>query len=313
MEVLWLGEPACHDRAVVGGKAAHLSRLAAGYRVPPGFCFTATALSHALSGGPANNGTLLVSEESAAPISLPPTLYDSLVAAYRTLAARCGTDAPAVAVRSSAVEEDGHAASFAGQYATVLNVSGTEAIAQAVLRCWASAQAPSVRLYRQRQGLDTERIELAILVQHLVATDVAVVVFSAHPLTGDRGEVVINAGWGLGESIVGGTVTPDTYVVRKETLTVRARQVADKRRMAVPVPGGTREVAVPRLLRTQPALADQQMVELTQLGMALEAWMGGPVDIECAYRAGNLYLLQCRPITALPGPQAMEHGGSSAL
>src|SRR5579885_1616755 len=132
MEVLWLGEQACHDRAVVGGKAAHLSRLAAGYRVPPGFCFTATALSHALSGGPAN------SEESAAPISLPPTLYDSLVAAYRTLAARCGTDAPAVAVRSSAVEEDGHAASFAGQYATVLNVSGTEAIAQAVLRCWAS-------------------------------------------------------------------------------------------------------------------------------------------------------------------------------
>jgi pyruvate,water dikinase len=307
MDLVWLGEPACHDRAVVGGKAAHLSRLAAGYRVPPGFCFTAAALAHALAGRSA------WADEAPSPAALPPMLYGPLVAAYRTLAARCGTDAPAVAVRSSAVEEDGHAASFAGQYATVLNVSGSEAIAQAVLRCWASAQASSVRLYRRRQGLNSGCVELAILVQHMVATDVAAVVFSAHPLTGDRGEVVINASWGLGESIVGGTVTPDTYAVRKQTLTVRARQVADKRRMAVPVPGGSREVAVPRLLRAQPVLTDRQVVELTRLGMALEAWMGGPVDIECAYRAGNLYLLQCRPITALPDPQAAEHSRLSAL
>jgi len=130
------------------------------------------------------------------------------------------------------------------------------------------------------------------------------VLFSAHPVTGSRDEIVINASWGLGESIVGGTVTPDTYVVRKADVAKAARQIADKRRMTVAIPGGAREVDVPRVLRRQPALTEEQAVEIAHLGLALEATLGRPVDVECAYQAGRLYLLQCRPITTLPGCRA---------
>jgi len=125
------------------------------------------------------------------------------------------------------------------------------------------------------------------------------VVFSANPVTGNRDEVMINASWGLGESIVGGTVTPDTFVVRKSDLAVINRTIADKGCMTVSVPGGTREVDVPRFLRQQAALADEQAVEMAQLALSLETTMGYPVDIECAYASGELYLLQCRPITTL--------------
>jgi pyruvate,water dikinase len=225
-----------------------------------------------------------------------------VVRAYQRLAERCGSDAPAVAVRSSAVEEDGAVASFAGQYATYLNVAGAGDVVQAVLRCWASAHAPGMLSYRRHQGLAGERARLAVLIQQLILADVSAVLFSAHPATRDRDQIVINASWGLGASVVGGTVTPDTYVVRKADLTILVRQVADKRRMTVAVPDGTREVGVPRLLRTRPALDDGQIVALARLALALEQRMGWPVDVECAYQQTDLYLLQCRPITALSRP-----------
>ena len=110
---------------------------------------------------------------------------------------------------------------------------------------------------------------------------------------------MINASWGLGESIVGGTVTPDTFIVRKSDLVITSRTVADKQRMTVCVPGGTCEVDVPRFLRTQVALNDEQAIEMAQLARTLDATMHCPVDIECAYAGGKLYLLQCRPITTL--------------
>ncbi len=140
---------------------------------------------------------------------------------------------------------------------------------------------------------------LAVLVQKFIPADVSAVVFSANPVTGGFDEVMINASWGLGESVVGGTVTPDSYVVDKATLKVVERQIGDKTRMAVPAPEGTEEVDVPRFLRTRPALEDSQVVELAQLAVALESAMGWPVDLECSYHAGKLYLLQCRPITTM--------------
>ena len=288
MEILWLGEPACHNRAAVGGKAANLSRLAAGYRVPPGFCLTATATEHWAA-------TLAAD----APDAGPEALRGHVAAAYQRLADECDVAEPPVAVRSSAIDEDATVASFAGQHATYLNVAGTEAIVEAVVRCWVSSRSAGALAYRRGQGLTTEGIRLAVLVQQLVAADVAAVVFSADPVTGDRDQIVINASWGLGESVVGGTVTPDTYRVRKADLTIAARQLAEKRRMTVLVPGGTREVAVPRLLRARPALGDERVVELARLGRSLEAATGGPVDLECAYAGGQLYVLQCRPITTL--------------
>jgi pyruvate,water dikinase len=255
---------------------------------------TAVAFDHALSKG-------LVAGESAPPASLPSEFYEELVQAYRRLGERCGLDAPSVAVRSSALDEDGAGASFAGQHETYLNVVGAGDVAEAVARCWTSVHSPRALEYRRQQGLPLDGVRIAVLVQQLIPADVSSVVFSANPVTGSRDEVMINASWGLGESIVGGTVTPDTFVVRKADMAIVSRQISEKRLMTVMVPGGTREVDVPRFLRSQPTLRDDQVVEMARLGLTLEGRMGHPVDVECAVHAGQLYLLQCRPITALAG------------
>jgi pyruvate,water dikinase len=204
-----------------------------------------------------------------------------------------------VAVRSSAVDEDGEETSFAGQYETFLNITGADAVANAVAACWRSAHSHRAGEYRRSQGMGTEPVRLAVLVQHLVPADVSAVVFSANPVTSARDEIVINASWGLGESIVGGTVTPDTYVVAKADLSVRSRRIAEKARMTVPAEGGTREVDVPRFLRAQPALTDAQAAEMAELAVRLEEATGRPVDVEAAFAGGSLHLLQCRPITTL--------------
>ncbi len=216
-----------------------------------------------------------------------------------------------MAVRSSAVDEDGALASFAGQHESYLNVVGAGAIAEAVARCWASARTERAVEYRRRQGLALEDARLAVLVQRLVPADVSAVVFSADPVTGDRGVVVINASWGLGESIVGGTVTPDTYMVRKEDLALLECRISDKRRMTVAVSGGTREVQAPDFLRDMPSLEEDQAVEVARLALSLEAEMGWPVDVECAYAGGRLYLLQCRPVTTLDSSRDREKVGPS--
>jgi len=197
------------------------------------------------------------------------------------------------------VDEDGVGASFAGQHETYLNIVGADAILQAVTRCWDSAYSERALDYRRQQGLAVERVRLAVLVQQLVASDVSAVVFSANPVTGNRDEVMINASWGLGESIVGGTVTPDTFIVRKSDLAVINRVIADKQHMTVSAPGGTREVDVPRFLRNAASLTDEQVVEMAKLALTLEVTMEHPVDVEGAYAGGELYLLQCRPITTL--------------
>ena len=158
-------------------------------------------------------------EGSPSPV-LPVALYDALATAYRRLADRAGSETPAVAVRSSALDEDGGMASYAGQHETSLNIVGVEAVADAVVHCWRSAWSPRARAYRRAQGRAQDKVQVAVLVQQLIVADSSAVLFSAHPVTGSRDEIVVNASWGLGESIVGGTVTPDTYVVRKVDIAV---------------------------------------------------------------------------------------------
>ncbi|HSL42713.1 MAG TPA: PEP/pyruvate-binding domain-containing protein [Anaerolineales bacterium] len=278
MNLLWLGDPKSFDVALVGGKAANLSRLARLYhRVPDGFSLPVTVMDEAH----------------------PLDLRDEITRAISDLMACHRLPDFVAAVRSSAVDEDGATASFAGQHETYLNIVGAEAIIQAVICCWESAGSEHALEYRRQQGLSVERPQIAVLVQQLVAADVAAVVFSANPITGDRDEVMINANWGLGESIVGGTVTPDTFIVRKSDLAVVQRIIADKQRMTVSVPGGTHEVETPRFLRNTSSLNDEQVTEMARLIVTLEAIMQHPVDVECAYAEGELYLLQCRPITTL--------------
>jgi pyruvate, water dikinase len=292
MDVLWLGHADCHDVTRAGAKAAHLSRLASCYRIPPGFCISAESYCRWAELIDCGRPTLTTA-------SIPLALSNAVTSAYQDLAQRCGVAEPSVAVRSSAIDEDGSTHSFAGQHETYLNIVGAHAVAEAVVRCWSSVRTARTLAYRQRQGLSAANVCIAVLVQQLVPADAPAVVFSANPVTGNDEEVVINASWGLGESIVSGTVTPDSYTVRKSDLTIRCRAIAEKRRMTVLAQEGTHEVPVPHKRRKGPSLDDGQVVELARLGMALEAAMGWPVDIECAYRGRDLYLLQCRPITTL--------------
>jgi phosphoenolpyruvate synthase/pyruvate phosphate dikinase len=278
MNLLWLGDPKSFDVALVGGKAANLSRLARMYhRVPDGFSLPVTVMDEAH----------------------PLDLQNEITAAISDLMACHSLPDFIAAVRSSAVDEDGATASFAGQHETYLNIVGADAIIEAVTRCWESARSEHALEYRRQQGLSVERPQIAVLVQQLVASDVSAVVFSANPVTGSCDEIMINASWGLGESIVGGTVTPDTFIVRKSDLEIIQRMIADKQHMTVSASHGTHEVEVPRFLRAETCLTDEQVVEMAKLALTLETTMEHPVDVECAYADGELYLLQCRPITTM--------------
>jgi pyruvate, water dikinase len=278
MNLLWLGDPKSFDVSLVGGKAANLSRLARMYhRVPDGFSLPVTVMDE----------------------THPLDLRDEITVAISDLMNCHRLSEFIAAVRSSAVDEDGATASFAGQHETYLNIAGADAIIQAVIHCWESARSEHALDYRRQQGLSVDRPQIAVLVQQLVASDVSAVIFSANPITGSRDEIMINASWGLGESIVGGTVTPDTFIVRKSDLAINSRTIADKQHMTVSAPGGTHEVDVPRFLRNTTSLNDEQVIEMAKLALTLEATMEYAVDIECAYAGDELYLLQCRPITTL--------------
>ncbi|MBM4461278.1 MAG: hypothetical protein FJ011_26565 [Chloroflexi bacterium] len=228
---------------------------------------------------------------------------------------------PPVAVRSSATAEDLPEASFAGQQETFLNVSGAAAVLAATVKCWASLWTARAIAYRARQGIPPESVALAVVVQLLVPAEAAGILFTADPITGRRDQIVISAAWGLGEAVVGGLVTPDSLTVDKATGRVLERQIADKQVMTVrTVPqsaglrpkAGTHEQPVPEPLRRAPVLDDAAAAELTRLAVQIEALYGMPMDIEWALAplpspgrrgaGGEVFILQARPITALPAP-----------
>ena len=291
MNILWLDKAECRQVDSVGGKVANLARFAADYRVPLGFCLTTAAFQQ------------WAAQTEGGVDRFPPDLMVEFLEAYDELSRRCDQQLAPVAVRSSAVDEDGRFASFAGQYETFLNLVGGTAVTDAILRCWQSSLAERVTEYRRRYGLRLDGVGLAVLVQQLVAADSSAVIFSANPVTHNRDEVVVNASWGLGESIVGGTVNPDTYTIDKQSLRVTASEIATKDKMTVMVPEGTKEVAVPRFMKSKPTLSEEQLIAMASLAIALEEQMGWPVDLESAYQGDDLYLLQCRLITTLIEPQ----------
>jgi pyruvate,water dikinase len=302
----------------VGGKGASLARLAAaGLPVPPGFHITthayrrfvdenslADAILAAAARARADDPSTL--DEASAQIqalfmqgSIPADLAALIGRAYAELAG----DKAAVAVRSSATAEDLPGMSFAGQQETYLNVRGGDNVLAAVRRCWASLWTARALGYRARQGIRPEDVRLAVVVQQLVPADAAGVLFTANPVTGARDEVVINAAWGLGEAIVGGLVTPDTFLVNKQTGAVTDQQIARKEVMTVRSAEGTREEPVPADNREQAALQPGQAEELARLGGRIEDLYGQPMDVEWALSGGRFFILQARPITALPEPR----------
>ncbi len=282
--IAWLGEAA--DPAALGGKGASLDRLVRmGFRVPPGFCLTTAAFdaqraAFAASDAPEREGRPAWVDRLAA-AALVPSIAEPLAASLDRLVAALGASGvsqPRFAVRSSAIGEDGAVASYAGLHETELDLAPDD-VPGAVARCWASLWSPAALAYRRRRGLPPDDAAMAVVVQALVPADAAAVVFTRHPVTGREDQLVITSVRGLGDAMVAGTVTPDTYVIDKASRATLELEPGED-------PGG-------------PALDAAGLAAIVELALAVETGFGAPVDIEAAQAAGAWYLLQARPITAL--------------
>jgi phosphohistidine swiveling domain-containing protein len=294
---------------IAGGKGANLGELTrAGLPVPPGFVVTTDAYRafvEAAGIGPAIMELASAGGAEAAerirelfrshPV---PDELRQIVSAYQAL----GEEIP-VSVRSSATAEDLAEASFAGQQDTYLNVRGTDQLLDAVRDCWASLWTERATAYRLRQGIDPASVSLAVVVQQMVDADAAGVMFTANPANGRRDEAVISAAWGLGEAVVSGAVNTDNLVIRKPDGPVLSRDTADKAVMTSYATTGTEERPVPTERRTEPVLDDRAATELAGIGAAIEAHYGAAQDVEWARTGDVFYVLQARPITALPEPE----------
>ena len=257
------------DDAIFGSKAVGLGEAArAGLPLPPGVALSGAIVEAVASG-----------EERA---------IEQVAKAARPLGRP-------LAVRSSAVDEDGAEASFAGQHLTLLNVRSAEELRDALRDIWWSANADSAITYRQRVGLFT-RPSVAVVVQSLLDPDVAGVMFTRNPVTG-ADERVIEASWGLGEAVVQGSVIPDNYRVDRSGEVLEC--TPGVKRVAIrPLPeGGTVEEDVAPELVERRCLDDSQLGELCRLAGRCEEVYGEGRDIEWAFAGGELYLLQCRAIT----------------
>ncbi len=296
---------------VAGGKGASLARLArAGFRVPPGFHVTTSAYLDFIGRGGLREPVLAAMsavdvsdaatfDAAAARIGelfagqpMPAPTAAAIAGAYACL----GDDVP-VAVRSSATVEDLPGMSAAGQHDTYLNVRGEAAVLDAVRRCWASLWSARAIGYRARHGVEPGEVSIAVVVQQLVPAEAAGVMFTIDPVDGGRDKVVVSANWGLGESVVAGEVTPDVAVIDRASGTLVSYQVGSKEMMTVADGTATRAAGTPAGLRSAAVLSPAQAGELARVGLAIEKLYDEPVDIEWALAAGELSVVQARPIT----------------
>ena len=306
---------------LLGGKGRSLVRMTrAGFAVPDGFLITTSAYRDFVEETGLQSRILelarpelvegRVSFESAsqsirrlfADVELPEPLVSEATDAYRGLA----TEEPALAVRSSANAEDLPDLSFAGQQETYLNVRGASEVLAAIKNCWASLWTAQALTYRHQNGIDPETVAMAVVAQIMVPSEVSGILFTANPATGERSELIVEASFGLGESVVGGHVTPDSFVLDWESFDVKASTVGPKEhRIVSDGEQGTRQEEVSEDERQQFSLGDDQLRELAAAALEIEALYGAPQDIEWAFAEGQLWLLQSRPITNLP-PQPIE-------
>jgi rifampicin phosphotransferase len=321
--VLGLEEIGEGEAGLAGGKGAHLGELSRidGVHVPDGFCVTTDAFRLIMMRVPGIGDRLdrlarldPGEREGIATLSAGirqaiegTAIPDDLVAAITRSVTRLGEQA-ACAVRSSATAEDLPTASFAGQQDTYLNVVGLAAILEHVRRCWASLFTERAVTYRMRNRFDHRKVSMAVVVQRMIFPRSAGILFTADPVTSDRRVVSIEASFGLGEALVAGLVNADVYKVRDGDIAAKAVAVKQLAIQARPG-GGTRQVPVEPEIQKQPALTDEQIVRLAQLGRRIEAHFGQPQDIEWCLADGGFQVVQSRPITTLfPIPAASDQG-----
>ncbi|TMK83811.1 MAG: phosphoenolpyruvate synthase, partial [Actinobacteria bacterium] len=305
--------------AIVGAKGAALGELSRieGIRVPAGFCVTTDAFRRIMAAAPSADDRLdrlsrlnpddreairTLSAEirgTIEGIAIPEDLAGAIIVALTGLG-----EQSAYAVRSSATAEDLPTASFAGQQDTYLNVIGPTAILQHITRCWASVFTEQAVTYRLRNGFDQKKVHMGVVVQRMAFPEAAGILFTADPVTSNRKVMSVEATFGLGEALVSGLVNADSYKVRDGE--VVANSVATKQVAIHPLPGGgTEKVTIDPERQERPALTDEQVVRLSELGRRIEGHFGSPQDIEWCLVDNDFLIVQSRPITTLfPVPSA---------
>lgn len=300
------------DAAIAGGKGASLGEMTqAGIPVPPGFVILASAFEHFLGVTDLNIEIDAVlktvqvenmetveraSEQIQALIlekEIPEDIAEEVEKEFKIL------KADFVAVRSSATAEDSASAAWAGQLDTLLNTT-EETLLENVRRCWASLFTPRAIFYRFEKGLHASKISVAVVIQKMVQSEVSGIAFSVHPVTEDHNQMIIEGGFGLGEAVVSGQITPDSYVITKEPRTILDKNITyQNRALWKAKDGGNEWHNLTEEEGTKPALSDVQALKLAEIVLGIEKHYGFPCDIEWAFEASQFFITQSRPITTL--------------
>jgi pyruvate,water dikinase len=315
--IVWFSEVTKKDIPLVGGKGANLGEMTnAHIPVPPGFIVTANAyydflqrskiakkIGKLLGSLDINNSKRLQRaankvKDIILKATMPPELAKEIKEAYAKLGRGL------VAVRSSSTAEDLPTASFAGQQTTFLNVQGEDEVVAAVQECWASLFGPRAIFYRKQQGFDHLEVGIAVPVQKMVQPEASGVMFTLEPVSNDTSKIAIEAGYGLGEAIVSGSVTPDTYIVDKDGLKISSKQIGKQKWQIIRNTAGDDQqpnikVSLPPELQTQQKLADDDIIALAKLGKHIEDLYHFPQDIEWAKEDKEIYIVQTRPVTTI--------------
>ena len=314
---VWFNEVTRKDIPLVGGKGANLGEMTnAKIPVPPGFIVTADAyfdflavtgiteqIRTLLRPLDTNNSTQLQKiSAQVKDVILNAAMPEETAAAIRQAYTTMGGGL--VAVRSSATAEDLPEASFAGQQATFLNISGEDKVVDAVQRCWASLFEPRAIFYREENGFDHFKVGIAVPVQRMVQSDASGVMFTVEPTTSDRSKITIEAVLGLGEMIVSGDVTPDHYVVSKDTMQIAHKEVKAQEWKLIKKEGGTGKednikVDLTPEEQSRQKITDEDIITLARIGKGLEDHYQFPQDVEWAKENDEIFIVQTRPVTTI--------------
>lgn len=343
MNIVWFKDKKAQDINIGGGKAANLAIMSnLGLPVPPGFIITAYAYKKFLEENSIDEKIYSLLEnldvedseklhEIAERIQniiidaeISTEMKQDIEEAYENLnididvfkvagkkaldIIKAGREMPFVAVRSSATAEDLPQASFAGQQATFLNVKGSEELLKAVQKCWASLFTARAIYYRVKNNFEHRKVYIAVVVQKMVNSDKAGVIFTANPTTNNEKEIVIEAAFGLGESVVSGAVTPDNYIVDKETLKIKDKKVGLQEFSLI------KDINIGKTVKhklteeegSMQKLANDEVLKLARYAMQIEEHYEKPQDIEFAIERNKIYIVQSRAITTLKSPYVHE-------
>lgn len=311
------------DIPIAGGKAANLGELtSAGFEVPPGFVLTTESYDYFLESN--GLGDLLAtvmenldvsSDEKVQEASvnirrafevgkIPEDLEELIISEYEKLG---NGSNPLVAVRSSATAEDLPTASFAGQQDTFLNVSNPQSLLESIKRCWSSLFTPRAIAYRVQKGFDHASVKLAVVVQRMISSDRSGIMFTVDP-NSELPHIIIEAGYGLGEALVGGKVTPDTYCVDKFHRKILNKRISNQTWMLVRGDSGEcMRMEVPSEITKEQKITDKQIYELAEIGNQIEMHYNKPMDIEWCIEKDQIYVVQARPITTLSNDEKKMH------